>query len=154
MNNFLIISFYFPPFKRVGGRRWAKHTKFLWKLGLQPCVLAADFNGETSPWDKDIELYKENIYRIPIKIKYPYHKRVLPNNLFVKFYWKISLICWILKIKKHKGNFLDDSLGYEALFMQKAVEIIQEKDIEHIIISVGPFHYAKIIPELKKGFLL
>jgi hypothetical protein len=135
----------------VGGRRWAKHIKYFQKFGEDFWVLAGDFN-TTSPWDDDIQPYKEKITRISIADNSPYYKRLLPKNIFQKIRWKISL--WHNKYveKKYKGNFLDDSRFYVKTFLQQAEQIIREKNIQHICLTVGPCDYAMILPQLKKKY--
>jgi len=59
-NKVLIISYYFPPFQRVGGRRWAKHAKFLYKKGVDFKVLTGLYYGD-SPWSSDIEEFENKI---------------------------------------------------------------------------------------------
>ncbi|MCF8422784.1 MAG: hypothetical protein K9H41_00425 [Bacteroidia bacterium] len=148
-NNTLFISFYFPPFARVGGRRWAKHIKYFQRFGEKFKVLAGDFEGK-SPWDDDVKSYESKITRLPITIYYPYYKRVLPKNVFQKIKWKISLKYNNFLEKKYPGNFWDDSRAYENKFYLKALDIIKREKISHICLSVGPFAYASILPKLKK----
>src|SRR5476651_2626409 len=90
-NKLLVISYYFPPFKRVGGRRWAKHVKYLNRLGFNTFVLAGEFLNSTSPWDNDIVEYADKITRVPITIYYPYFKRILPKNIAQKIVWKLNM---------------------------------------------------------------
>lgn len=149
--NTLAISFYFPPFNRVGGRRWAKHLKYFKQQGQKFHVLAGEYEGR-SPWDKDIESYKENISRVPIKINYPYYKKTLPKNIFQKIYWKLSLNYWHYLEKKSKGIFWDDSNESVKGFLTKAEQIINDKKINHVLLSVGPFHYSSILIDLRKAF--
>lgn len=149
----LVVSFYFPPFTRVGGRRWAKHVKSLNKLGVETYVLAGDFQGQSSPWDKDIKAYQDNIYRIPITLtKLPYYKRTLPTNFIEKIIWKSSQLYEKFKEYNRTGNFGDVSSDYERLFFQYAAKIIKEKNINHLIISGGPFRYTAMIIDLKRIF--
>lgn len=149
----LIVSFYFPPYKGVGGRRWAKHVKSLSKLGLKIYVLAGDFQGQSSPWDKDIKPYQDSIYRIPITpVKSPYYKRTLPKNFIEKLVWKSSQLYGKYKENRVNGNFGDISSDYERLFFQFAAKLIQEKNIDQLIISGGPFRYTAMIIDLKRIF--
>ncbi|MDP1801702.1 MAG: hypothetical protein Q8L81_10135 [Bacteroidota bacterium] len=114
--------------------------------------MAGGFKG-VSPWDKDIKSYESKITRINIeKQQQLYHKRKLPNNIFQKVLWKLSLIFWEIKKNKLKGNYNDPSLGYEAKFYNKAKEIIQKEKSTIVIVSTGPFTYAELIPKLKADF--
>ena len=77
-HNLLIISFFFPPYNGVSGRRWAKIIKYMYKKGVHPIVLTGSLDNQEMFWVKDIESYRENIYRI--KDKRYYFKRTLPKN--------------------------------------------------------------------------
>lgn len=147
----LFICFYFPPFNRVGGRRWAKHIKYFQKFGEDFHVLAGDYL-TTSPWDEDLVSYKSKITRISVSVFYPYFKKVLPTNFLQKTKWLLSL--WYNKIleKTYKGIFWDDSRTYEILFFEQAKKIIKTESINHVCLSVGPYSYATILPLLKKEF--
>lgn len=148
----LIISFYFPPYNKVGGRRWAKHYKYMRRSSITAHVLTGHFNG-TSPWDKDIEPWKDNIFRIDHRVsERPYHLRTLPRNILEKIRWKLSLLKFEKKKNAWEGNYNDLSRGSEALYLSKAAEIIRAKHINTLILSAGPFSYSSIIPELKKQF--
>jgi len=111
--------FYFPPFERVGGRRWAKHIKYLQRQNMDFVVLAGDYTGY-SPWINDIETYKNKIERIPVTVYYPYYKQKLPNGIFDKIRWKWSYYSTKRAEENYPGNFWDDSRGYEDMFLKKA----------------------------------
>ncbi|MGZ3861837.1 MAG: hypothetical protein ACXVPN_07705 [Bacteroidia bacterium] len=149
--NTLVISFYFPPFNRVGGRRWAKHLKYFKQQGENFHVLCGKFEGK-SPWDNDTIEYRDQITQVPVHINYPYFKKTLPKNIFQKVYWKLSLNYWHFREKKSKGSFWDDSNGSERNFLEAAVKLIHEKKTNHVLLSVGPFHYSAILIELRKKF--
>jgi hypothetical protein len=147
----LFICFYFPPFNRVGGRRWAKHLKYLSKTDCDFYVLTGGFDS-TSPWDNDIKNFEDKIFRIPVKIYYPYFKKNIPKTIFQKLKWKSSFYYNKFLEKTYSGNFWDDSRGYERKFYLKAKEIIINKKITNVILSVGPYSYSQIIPKLKNDF--
>ena len=148
----LVISYFFPPFNRVGGRRWAKHCKYFEKENIKFNVLAGDFTG-SSPWDEDIKSYRERISRIElVKPKTPYFKKKLPDNILQKIIWKASLIFWQFKKKMLKGNYNDTSLGNKNSFYNQAKSIIARENINTVILSCGPFTYSSILPILKSNF--
>lgn len=147
----LFICFYFPPFNRVGGRRWAKYLKYFANDQEDFYVLAGDYKTKSN-WDNDIIGYENRITRIPVIIKYPYHKRKLPENFIQKIGWKLSYLFWDLKDKYYKGNFWDDTVGYEEKFYNEAVRLIEKHGIQQILITLGPFKISTILLELKKKF--
>jgi hypothetical protein len=150
--NILIISYYFPPYNKVGARRWAKYGKYLKKEGINFHVLAAEFKG-FSPWNKDIVSFGDNTTRIKVEKRFdPYHLKKLPNNIFQKIYWKISLILWENRKRNLQGNYMDISHGNENSFYVHAKEMMTKKKINTVVLSVGPFSYSSILPKLKNEF--
>jgi hypothetical protein len=149
-SNLLVISFFFPPYNGVSGRRWAKFVKYMYKSGVRPYVLAGSLGNQNAFWLKDTELYKDNIFRI--KDGRPYYKRTLPENLFQKLIWKSSMLFRNYMDPEQKRLPHGVFKGYEKLFLEKAVEIISSKNISHVIISVPPGSYLSIIVELKRMF--
>lgn len=148
----LVISFYFPPYDKVGGRRWAKHCKYLKKENINFEVLCGDFKG-TSAWDKDLQSYQGQVHRVDIKRKYwPYHLRILPRNFPEKIYWKLSLKFWEWKRTRLQGNYFDVSAGSEDLFFRRAASLLRSNNINVVILSCGPFKYSIILARLKKEF--
>lgn len=113
--NTLFICFYFPPFNRVGSRRWAKHIKYFNKNNQLFHVLAGGFKGASS-WDEDVIEFENKITRIPVEIFYPYYKQQLPSHLFEKIKWKINQKYHQFKGKNYAGNYWDDSRTYRDVF--------------------------------------
>lgn len=149
----LIISYYFPPYHRVGGRRWAKHAKYLFRMGIKTHVLAGEFLNSTSSWDNDTLEYDKYITRVPLKKSYiPYFKRVLPKGFFNKIKWKLSLYTWDLRKVFLKGNYMDVSLNTINDFYFATKKIILENDINTVLLSVGPYRYSETLVLLKKKF--
>lgn len=150
--NILVISFYFPPYNKVGGRRWAKHCKYLVRSKIPTFVLTGNFPG-SSPWDKDVESFKNNIFRIEHVVnEKPFFQTKLPVNFFEKIKWKFSYYIWEATKNKISGNYNDPSLNNEPNYLNKAAEIIKTQNINTVILSVGPFKYSSILIELKKQF--
>lgn len=151
ITNVLVISYYFPPFKRVGGRRWAKHAKYMNRSGINTYVLAADFPGSVSVWDQDVVEYSDKVTRIAGALpKEPFFKKKLPVGIGEKFRWKLSHYKHSTRNYFHKGNSNDISLGAQNAFLKAALQIINEKQIQLLILSVGPFRYSSIIPALRE----
>lgn len=151
--NILVISYFFPPFNRVGGRRWAKHVKYLNRFGINTFVLCGEFPNSKSPWDDDIKEYEHKITRVNLfQKKEPFFKTKLPNGFLEKIKWKISLYAWNIRKDFLKGNYEDLSLPNIDNFLRKAEAIIEQKEIATVILSVGPFSYSKILVSLKQKY--
>ena len=152
LGKMLIISFYFPPYGKVGGRRWAKHCKYLKKEKVDFNVLCGAFFGK-SAWDKDIMLFEKSIKRLKIVRKYyPFFMKKLPVGFFEKVYWKISYIIWQIRKKWLRGNYRDVSRGNENRFYKEAETLMSVENYKYVLISMGPFFYSNIIPKLKIKF--
>ena len=151
----LIISYHFPPFPGVGGRRWAKFAKYLKLFGYDPYILSVTRNvdiGEITPWDNDIKLYEKNIYTLYKDESKPYYKKKLPYNIIEKLFWKLSLVYNNIIDYNKKGLFSDISEPYKKDILHKAIELIKKENINKIIVSVGPFRYGHELRKLKYIF--
>lgn len=58
----LVVSYFFPPFRTVGGLRISKHTKFLPGFGWDPVVLTADWND--GPPDMPVYVPESSVARV------------------------------------------------------------------------------------------
>lgn len=122
----LIISYYFPPFKMAGGRRSAKHAKFLCKKGVDLEVLAGWYYGD-SPWSSDIEEFENKIERVELVTpKISYHKRVIPTSLISKLRWRVSKKYWKLRNNLKYGNHNDVSEPSVKSFKRVICSIIEK----------------------------
>ena len=160
----LIISFFFPPYPNVGGRRWAKLSKLLNRNGYDVHVLCAKFKEhKSSPWDIDV-VQINNISRIEYVLKDKLYKRIdlEKANFIQKLLWHLSnkkheFSQGFKKLffgknsdyNKHNNSPIDLSIGKEKDFLKKAIEIIQKNNIKKVVLSAGPFSYAHFLASLK-----
>ncbi len=142
----LIVSFSFPPYPGIGGRRWAKFAKALCHLGYDVFVLSAQApKGATSEWTKDIEGLK--LKRYFFKDRYP---RVLiqpAQHLGDRIWFKV--LTFLLSLFT-KGNYFDRSFFNKKEIKQITEKIIKENEIETVIASGGPFHMLYSLAQLKQ----
>lgn len=150
MKKTLIISFTFPPFPGIGGRRWAKFAKYLYKHGVETKVLAARkrMGAEPNPWEEDIKLYRKNVkyFHTP----YPLVLSIIPKTLIQKIHYKIALK--YVKLRYGKGNYFDPSNGFTEYIKDDIKAAIKNQGYKNIIVSCGPFRMAAEIIDLKKEF--
>jgi hydroxymethylpyrimidine pyrophosphatase-like HAD family hydrolase len=145
----LIISYTFPPSSGIGGRRWAKFAKYLFRDGYDVQVITSEqSNISIGLWNKDIEeLIKDN--RISyITSNFPSVLKSYPSTIFDKIKYRLSL--GLLK-SKIKGNYYDRSSYWKKSLLKEINKLIKQGYIT-IIATGAPFHYLHDISELKRLF--
>lgn len=146
-NSILIVSYVFPPFPGIGGRRWAKFAKELSGRGYKVFVLAAKNPlKETSPWEKDIQ----DNPRITIKylpLKYPGQLLSSPRNVFEKLKYRVALL--FLKFTT-RGNYYDRAVKWKRQLQNEMERLIEEFSIKNVIVSGAPFHLIYHSLEMKR----
>ena len=142
----LLLSYTFPPWPDVGGRRWAKFAKQLSRRGHPIQVIAATpFPGSASPWDADVE-------SIPVR----HFPRRYPACLFVTrptFWGKASfkVASAVLKLMA-RGSVYDRALFWES-FISKGIDAAMRKDgIRNIIATGAPFRIPYYAAKAKARF--
>jgi len=141
--NILIICYTFPPAPGIGGRRWAKFSKYLTRSGINVSVFAAKSNkGDKSLWTKDVEGI--NITRL--NSVYPTILSNKPTGLIGKIIYKLRLFQVKLSTK---GNYYDRGIFLEHELKKKILHIIQQKKISTIIVSGAPFNLPYFVCKLK-----
>lgn len=147
--NILLISYVFPPYYGIGGRRWAKHASELTKLGYTIHVICAKnpFK-EKSLWT-DIVINNPNIIVHQISSMFPNVLVMFNHNFFQKLLYKF----WI-KILPFltKGSYLDRTIFWKRKMLNKAKQLIIEHKIKHVICSGAPFGAMYQTTLLKKWF--
>lgn len=145
----LIVSFVFPPFPGIGGRRWAKFSKELAARGYRVFILAAKnpFH-EISSWINDVQ----NNPGIKIKylpLNYPRHLLAAPENVYQKIMYKLSLIFLRLTTR---GNYYDRAVKWNRQLVRETEKILEDHPVKNIIVSGAPFHLAHHLIPVKKKF--
>lgn len=142
----LIVCFRFPPFPGIGGRRWAKFAKKLHQDGHIVEVIAAQNPfSRVSEWEKDIKGIK--VHYLPLL--YPSVLLNPPKTVFEKIKYRIAL-SFIKLITK--GNPFDTAVFWKSQLHKKVKELVKEKKIENVIVSVAPFMLGYYSVQLKKDF--
>ncbi len=143
MRKALIVCFTFPPFSGIGGRRWAKFAKYLHRQGVDLAIVAADKRtNSNSEWIHDISEYASNISYF--KPPYPKVLMSIPRSIAQKILYRYHL----LKRKK-SINYFDHSNGFGTKISPFIIKKINE-GYNNIIVSVGPFHMAYELIEIKR----
>lgn len=145
----LLISYVFPPYYGIGGRRWARHTEHLAKLGYTIHVICAKNPfAKTSLWTKNIS-NNPNIIVHQLPAKFP---NVLVN-FTPSFFQKLLYKFWITVLPlMTKSNYLDRSAFWKNVMLKKAEAIIKENNINEVICTGGPFSVLYFATFLKQIF--
>lgn len=120
-NKVLIVSHTFPPASGVGGRRWAKYSKYLNRNTITPYILTSKSNFNESLWKDDVKEIK-NIF---------YYKNFFPAILsktqltfLDKLLYKLAIV--FLKIFT-KGNYYDRVVFDKNQFKNKIDSILKKR---------------------------
>lgn len=140
----LIISYAFPPFPGIGGRRWVKFAKYLKQAGQDVQVIAAQnpFAFE-SEWTKDAE-------GIPVHYlphKYPLVLMGSPKSIYQKIAYRWQLL--VLKLTT-TGNYFDRSVLWKDQLLNRVESIVNQYGVLNIIVSGAPFHNMHHLASLKQ----
>jgi len=152
-HNILIISSYFPPVPGVGGRRWAKFTKYLSRKDTVTVhVLSAKNTVKNVKSSFADELKNVDFKHTQLPSNYPKYLEFLEfwkPTFFRKVMFRVQL--FLLK-KKVKGNYWDFSVLWKSHFDKTIPAIIKKENITKLIVSGPPYRYIKFAHELKKDF--
>lgn len=143
--NIAIVCFTFPPYKGIGGRRWAKFAKNLQRLGHNVQVVAAEqpLLEKTSEWTRDtVSLKRKPIF---IKSGYKDYLGIQPKTFSEKLKYRLAER---YSQKHSEGNFYDKSVFWKP-FLNKKVEELINNGFDNVIVSCAPFRSAVHLTELK-----
>ncbi len=145
----LIICFTFPPVPGIGGRRWAKYSKYLLRNKIDVRLVTADLpHTNDSEWTNDIKELNSQKRIHYFKPNYPTYLLKNTSTVIDKIGYKLSLFYAKWKIK---GNYYDKSALCKKELLAQVVPLI-EQGYNNIILSVGPFYYSTFLIELKNKF--
>ncbi len=151
--NILIISHFFPPSPSVGGRRWAKFTKYLAKnKDVNVHVISAISNVSDVKGGFQNELKNVSFKHTQLPSNYPKYLDMLDfakSSFFSKIMFRVQL--FFLK-KKVEGNYWDFSVLWKEHFEKRIPEIIKNEKIDKVIISGTPFRYVHYGVEMMEKF--
>ena len=144
----LLISHTFPPYKGIGGRRWAKFAKALARMGHPVHVIhsagSEDLKG--SLWTADINESGITLHPLPQRYPTVLFKRPLTSIAEKVMYrvWKAALSLLT------KGNWLDKSILWRGQLLREAGSLIKQHGIGWVISTGAPFRLFHFGVELKK----
>ncbi|HEY0976829.1 MAG TPA: hypothetical protein VGE21_05120 [Flavobacteriales bacterium] len=144
----LIVSYTFPPYRGIGGRRWMKFAKALAERGHPVHVLHSEGPAELkgSLWTEDLSTPGIQVH--PIAQRYP---TVLFKRPLQGFGEKVAYRLWSLVLPLlARGNWLDKTIFWRKPFLQVAGDLIVRYGIRDVIVTGAPFRLLAYGAELKK----
>lgn len=133
----LIVSHTFPPYRGIGGRRWAKLAKELARRGHPVHVVHADQGAglKGSLWDSDVQ--HPLIERHALPMRYP---QVLMKRPLTSVMEKLAYRYWVKVLPLIvRGNIFDRSVRWGPLLVPKCDALIAQHGIKHVIATGPPF---------------
>ena len=140
-NKILLICYSFPPHPGIGGRRWAKFSKFLVLKGYDITVVSAEnFQDHVSFWDKDVMKDKLKL----IQVKFTFQRILKHPKSFIDKVFRKGILFFISKTKYNPS--IITSLPNKAIWKQ-VDDIIKSQNIKKVIVSGDPylFYYACLL---------
>lgn len=145
----LLVCYAYPPNPGVGGRRWAKISKYFRQLGVDQKILMKEPADDAfSPWTSDVS----GIYTMKIKPVYPgildRDVRTIADKLLYRL--------WLLLLRLiTRSNYYDRTVLMEHRVVEKISQELQKSQTNNLIITGAPFsllYYGALVkkahPEL------
>lgn len=158
MNKVLIISYYWPPSGGAGVQRWTKLTKYLANKGIEIHVITVDPE-QASYLQVDESLCDDIHPSVHVHttssfepINY-YAKLVGKSNVPTAGFSNVNNESWKQKfVTAIRSNLFipDPRRGWNKYAYQKALQVIQDHDIKHLITTSPPHSTQLIGLKLKK----
>lgn len=130
--HFLIVSFVFPPSKEIGGRRWSKFSKYIYREKHDVTVITSENVFKSN----DVINEFKGIDFIYIPSLYPTWLSGNVKNLIEKFLYYI-FVFFVNKI--YIGNIFDKGIFWKKKLIKKILEINNFKKIDVLIMTGAPF---------------
>jgi glycosyltransferase involved in cell wall biosynthesis len=148
IKDILIISYVFPPYPGIGGRRWAKFAKYLAKRNIRVHVICAQNPFETeSIYSDDVISPLIHVHRLDPK--YPLILLTTPKGIFQKISYRYQRK---RLLSMARGSIYDKALFWKEQLEKKAVEIIEKNNVKVVIATGAPFRINYYACQLKKKF--
>lgn len=150
LKKIIIISYTFPPYPGIGGRRWAKFAKYLALEGWEVHVIAAkraDASSE-SLWTADVAGNRSIIVH-RVRDLYPRWLLRAPGNIFHKVLYRFSLG---MVRALTRGTPFDRGVFWNRAMVWKASELIKRHSVNNVVVSAAPFSSAYASLALKRRF--
>lgn len=139
----LLICYSFPPHPGIGGRRWAKFSKFLVKRGFDLTVInAQNLSGTDSLWTSDIDFNKIKLLSHQFDLQ---KVLIYPDSIIERVVRKVLIK--LLRLTNYTPDIIT-SLPNKKLWKQ-VEELIKANEIKNVIVTGDPFlfYYASLLKQ-------
>jgi hypothetical protein len=145
----LLVSYVFPPYNGIGGRRWAKHADELTRLGYTMHVICAQNPFRQNSLWTDLVQNNPRIILYQVSAMFPKVLVRFEHSMLEKLMYRfwISILPWLTR-----GSYLDRTMLWKRQMHRKARQIITNYKIKNVICSGGPFGAMYQVTLLKKWF--
>ncbi|MFM1932926.1 MAG: hypothetical protein RL226_2229, partial [Bacteroidota bacterium] len=145
----LLACYDFPPNEGIGGRRWAKFAKGLAQAGYDVHVIkAAPAKGTVvSGWQDDSQHPRIFVHELPRR--YPESVSHPGTGIIDKVRYRIDRY---LLTKREAGTIYDIAIGWEAIYLQLAEDLIRTKTIHAVVATGAPFNLLFYTAKLRHKF--
>jgi len=130
--HFAIVSYTFPPSKEIGGRRWAKFSQHLKRLGYEVTVVCANSPVDKSYFEKEFPGIHVNV----LPKCYPDWLTGITKSVFEKIYYFVYIEIWSPFTKQ---NLFDKGYAWKKPMLNQLETIHQEKPIDVLVVTGAPF---------------
>jgi hypothetical protein len=130
--NITIVSYTFPPSNEIGGRRWAKFSIYLAKLGHNVTVVCAEHGGDKEWYEHEFK----GIQIVTLPKLYPEWLYGGNLNFQQKIYYFIQSKVYKLFLK---NNLFDRAKKWKKPLLERLEKIHKENPIDYLVTSGGPF---------------
>lgn len=141
--HFTIVSYTFPPSKEIGGRRWAKFSQYLSRMGHTVTVICADNSVGPEWYEKE---YPNIKFRFLPK-RYPDWLSGYTKSFIEKLYYFASTR--ILN-RFTKQNLFDRAFAWRKPMLNALENLHSEKKIDVLVATGAPFSLLHYGSEFKK----
>lgn len=141
--HFTIVSYTFPPSKQIGGRRWAKFSVYLKRMGHEVTVICAGDKEEKSYYEKEFS-------GIDVKVLpkcYPDWLSGITNSVFERIMYFVFTRIWSPLTKQ---NLFDKGYAWKTPMLAELEEVHQSKPIDILVVTGAPFSLLYYGAEFKK----
>ena len=145
LRKLVIAAHTFPPAPGIGGRRWAKHAKFLHRSGIQVSVLAAKLDETGSPWTDDVS----GIAQFAYTHRFPHVLQGRPEGPVDKVAYRLALATNRLL---SAGTPYDRALYDRKAFTGALHDLLSRERPDALVVTAAPFRLPWYALDLRAAF--